>query len=170
MEKHGKIGKKEANNLESSITNQIAGIEDTLSKIKQVEELKALSQEMFGNTKKELLGGVSEIAELTTVIQKKVSAQLKKMTQDGSVRVLDQAQERFESLRATAESTETGINPLGGIDEGPLQEQMDASLEKAAVDEIKKAVLGANMGTNALTKLEKSLEPFLKGENWIERR
>jgi DNA-directed RNA polymerase subunit F len=162
--KFGKISKEEAESLEGGIQSQIKDVENTLANIQQLGELKSLSQELFGNIRKDLLGGVSDIAELTVAIQAKVSAQFQQMTKDGSIKALDQAQKRFESLKSVTGSTETGVNPLGGIDEGVFQEQVDASLEKKASEEIMEKVLQVSMGTNAFTRLEKALEPFLKRE------
>ncbi len=163
-EKFGKMGKKDINSLQENIGDQIHGIENVLASVQQIDKLKSLSQEMFGNMRKELLGGVSDITGLTESIQAKAMAQFKEIVKSGSTKSLDQAQERFEALRSVAVSTETGVNPLGGINEEEFQKRVDAGLEKAASEEIMQTLMRANLGSNALTKLEKSLEPFLNRE------
>lgn len=163
-DKFGKLDKEQTGKILTEVESEIVSIEKTLASINNIEKLKILSQDVFGDLRKELLGGVSDIAELTVAIQSKVNAQFQEMTRTGTIKSMDQAQARFESLRTVAETTETGVNPLGAIDADALQEALDIAMERMASQQILETVLRANMGTNALTKLEKSLEPFLERE------
>ncbi len=162
--KFGKLKKERAGEILVDVDNQLLLTEQTLSKVQDVQKLKSLAEDVFLDLRKELLGGVSDVAELTVAIQKKVNAQFLAMTRTGTIKSFDQMQERFESLRSVADTTETGVDPLGAIDLSELQKRVDAALEKAASEEIMQTVLRANMGTNALMKLEKALEPFLTRE------
>lgn len=162
--KYGKIDSARAEILLEGINKEIETTEETLGKIAGIESLKSESQNLFKNMRSELLGGVAGMAELTKSIQTKVADQLRDLAEKGTIKAYDQAQERYESLRSVAESTETGVNPIRPYFGEYLQDYLDASLEKEISNQIKETLLKTKMGENAFTKLEQELEPFLNRE------
>ncbi len=163
-DKYGEVGKSKANSIMSSINDDIKDIENQLASIDKVEEIKTLAEEMFRNKKSELLGKVLGIAELTTIIQSKVESQMTKLIETGTIPNLDIAQERYESLKEKQLNGEIGMDPTEKLDKKDFQEKVDIAIEKAVSEEIKQTVNRANLGDNALTKLEKALDPFLSRE------
>ncbi len=162
--RYGKMNEAQAESLLEEINVDIETTEKTLSKIAEIEALKSESQNLFKNMRSELLGGVAGMAELTKSIQTKVADQLRDLAEKGTIKAYDQAQERYESLRSVAESTETGVNPIRPYFGEYLQDHLDASLEKEISNQIKETLLKTKMGENAFTKLEQELEPFLNRE------
>lgn len=162
--KYDKMNGEKAESLLEQINAEIETTQATLDKIAEIESLKSESQNLFASMRSELLGGVAGMAELTKSIQTKVADQLRELAEKGTIKAYDQAQARYESLRSVAESTETGVNPIRPYFGEYLQDYLDASLEKEVSSQIEKTLLNAKMGDNALTKLEKELEPFLKRE------
>lgn len=162
--RYGKMNGARAESLLEGINKEIETTEDTLSKISEAEVLKSEYQNLFKNMRSELLGGVAGMAELTAAIQAKVHKQLMDLTSKGTIKDYEQAQQRFDSLKSVSESTETGVDPLGRIDAQEFEKDIEDSIVDKASEEMMGIILQAKMGDNALTNLEKSLEPFLKKE------
>ncbi len=168
-EKYGKLKKDEAENILYGIRERIQTIEATLGAIDATQNYKEISEQLFTAYRKELLGGISNVKGLAKSIQLKVLGQFKAMTTHGNIKIMDNIQERFDALKKVAATTETGVNPLGQMKEEVVQERMNVVIEKAASEEIMKFVQKANLGTNALTNLEKVLEPYFKREKMGSR-
>lgn len=165
-EKYGKVGKKEAGAALAATREQIASVETMLVQRQELQQLKSLAEQSFGKLRKDLIGGMSDVAGLTDAIQSKAADQLNEMVTKGSIKKLDEAQKQFEMLKTAAQKTETGIDPLAGVDEAAFQEYVDRAMGQAASDEIMRIVRRAPMGSNALARLEKALTPFLEREKF----
>ncbi len=163
-EKFGELEPEDVAKKMAGLEEQITTIENTLASIDELEQFKSLSEQMFGDVKKKVLGGITEIAGLSEAIQRKAQDQLVGLTNKGTFAALTQAQKRFDTLKAAAESNEEGINPIGSIDEEGFQRSVDEALKVKASNEIMSIVMRTKMGDNALTRLEKALGPFLKND------
>ncbi|MEK7185024.1 MAG: hypothetical protein AAB726_00150 [Patescibacteria group bacterium] len=161
-EKHGKIGKGEAGKILKDVENKIAEIESVLAKVEEAEEMRSRGNQMLDDARKELLGGISGMAEITAAIHAKTRERFESIMNSESIKGYDYAQKIFEHLKEVSESTETGVNPFGTINEEKLQEDIDISLERVATEQIMWAIEDAEMGANALTKLEKAFAPLLE--------
>ena len=83
------------------------------------------------------------------------------MVTGGTVDSLKNAQSKFEKLLAAQEGSTTGIDPFEGKDSEQMQEEIDITIQKKASEKIMETVNSATLGSNALTKMEKVLQPFL---------
>ena len=164
--KHGKIDSKVAGNKIDEINKQVKSVEDLIALLKDIGQKKSESIKAFDIIRKELLTGVSGIAEITAAVQKSAKRQLAVMMIDGaSMKRLDEAQEVFEKFQALSNGeSETGINFLEGSDLAQYQERIDALIEVAVTTEIFDAIQKSSVGEDSLAKLESALEKFVTKE------
>jgi len=161
-EKFGNMNKGEAGKKLTDIENQISEVENTLSTIAEADQLKNLSENLFGEIRKKMFAEVANISELAEAIQGEVVYQFNELLDIDSIESLDKAQNKLEALRKISKTTEIGVDPLGGVNEDDLQELIDRSIERVSTEMTIASIEDTNLGQNALTKLEKSLEPFIK--------
>ncbi|MEI6304669.1 MAG: hypothetical protein WCP09_01470 [Candidatus Taylorbacteria bacterium] len=157
----GSMDKNKIKSVLSSVESDIKETEAMLDAITNLEMLKATVEKSFTQLKKKVFGGISDIKEINEVVQTKALQQLKEMVTGGTVDSLKNAQSKFEKLLAAQEGSTTGIDPFEGKDAEKMQEAIDITLQKKASEKIMETVNSATLGNNALTKMEKVLQPFL---------
>ncbi len=161
-EEVGEVNADKVETLLESVGGQIKQIEALVDTIENTEVYKQRANEIFTETRKELFAGISNIAGLKKVVESKISAELREMMKSGSLKSLDEAQKRFEELKALAQTTETGINPFGRNKVETLQKRLDDRAQKVAFGEIFEKVFEYEVGDSPLEELEKALEPILE--------
>ncbi len=157
----GSSSKTKIESVLASIDADIIEIENLLQAMTNLEDKKKASEKSFDSLRKKLMGGVGEIAEVKDAVQNCAKKQLLEMLNGTSIKKLNEAQSRLEDLALASETTKTGIDPLGGMDEAEYQKAVDTAIQEKAFEQIVKTVSETNLGTNALTKMEKVLRPFL---------
>ncbi|MFA6601489.1 MAG: hypothetical protein WCT02_01320 [Candidatus Paceibacterota bacterium] len=160
-DKHGDIGKEQAVELSADLQTQIWQVENALSSLTRLEDLKAAAEKLFGEIRENVLGGIEEIAGLTNAIQSQVDSQLKALMAKGTLKDFDKAKTRFEALQGVEDAGELGIKPLGAIDKAKFEKEVNAAIEKSVREQVMETVMNTKLGTNAFSRLEKSLAGFL---------
>jgi hypothetical protein len=163
-EKFGNLNKKGVVGILEETEAEIAQLEAALGAIDEVVAAEKFAREQYFEAREKLLGGISDVAGITAAVQAKVDKQFEAMMKKGGMASFEKLQERLSELQDSAEGSETGLDPFSKNPE-ELQAFIDERLEGEATAMIEKALKGASLGNNALTKLEKALEPLLEKES-----
>lgn len=154
----GFTGEKKRAKLFEGVVGDIEETEKQFDKIQNLEQMKQLGIDMLEGKKKDLIRGITNIAGLSESIQAKITRQLDRMTKAATVEVFEKGHARFEELAQKSEEYNIELFEGG---EKKMAEKMEKGLEKGIFKQIVNVINKANLGTNALTKLEKDLEPIL---------
>ncbi len=163
--KYGTNDKKKLAGIEKNLEDTLAQYNERIAKMTEVAGRYTVAQEGFANLQKNLLGEMAGFKAFTGIVQRKAQGALDEMMAKGTLSSFDKAQAQLEKLKAAREKSETGVDPLEGMDEEMFQQMLDAAAEEKVKDHITEAVLNAKMGNNALSNLEKSLSTFITKEN-----
>ncbi len=142
---------------------QIEEVNKTLETISKVEGWKVLAQEMFNNSRKNLLEGIVGISGITESIKRRAMAQMESALASGKLRILDQAEQDFTKLQKASESLGFGIDVLDGKEED-LRSRLDTATENAIGTKIHETISNVKLGEGAMTRLERSLEQLIGRE------
>ena len=156
------VGKEQLEGILRETTQRIEDIKATLDKVGDARDLKTALKASFDNARKDLVSGMAEIKGLTEAVNERSCAELKKMMEPGTLDALQKAQERLEFLQFAAYNPDAGVEPLTTNQAGQFQEEIDKAVESNIPEKIWQIVLDADLGSNALTNIEKKLDPFLK--------
>jgi hypothetical protein len=147
------------NVAQMDLDQRIRDIRGALSDISVASRFKEKITSDYIGLRKDIIGGIGASAEIAAVLRKKAFEEIERLTlrQD-----FDTMQKRFEEFQKIAETSDTGVDVLEGVDVAEMQEMIDASIERGALEMIVDKINGLRLGDNSLAKMEKSLEDFLK--------
>lgn len=145
----GNINKNKAGLLIDSTETDIENVKNAIGMINTKEEQITKSKQLFDRLKKDLFGKVTAISSLREIIQDKVKNQFYALTHelDQEVPVLSdlkRAKDLFTDLKERFKSSETGVNPLGNIDERGFIKAIDGDMEIAISDMIEDKLSSAH--------------------------
>jgi hypothetical protein len=171
IEKFGEIGKLDREKIDTmleGVVSEISKVEEILTNIKDASGMKEMSTVLFDKLRKDLLKGVSGVAEFKNLIQEKAKKRLENMVgnpvEDRSMKDLEEAQGTFEGLRNSSKTSETGIDALGGVDQVEFQKGLNEAIEKKTSEDIFEAVMHSKLGKGAFDNLNKALSKFVENK------
>ncbi len=150
--------------VSAQVAEQIASIEKNLSEINEAAALRDTAAESFSRVRSELLDSVADAAEIAKAIQTRIEKEFTDVLANGGIDALNEAEERLETWAKGTANGDFDIDPLKNIDAAEIQKKLDERLEVLVSKEISGAISKNSFGRNPLTKMEKTLEPFLKME------
>lgn len=154
-----KVGARE---VENNLRKQLVNIGATLGEIGDIEGRKKHATEIFELYRKNLFGEMGDIANLKKAIERKAKEELDGLITKTDVKSLELAAQRHKKLSEVSGTTETGIDPLASMNAVEYERQVEQDLKLRISNEVLDKVNKTRLGSDALRKLETSLDDMLK--------
>jgi hypothetical protein len=158
----GKAGREKLVGASEAMGKEIADLQEILNKIATAEQLKTIGKAGFDRIRKELIGSIDDVKAVTELVKKKAVSEFNKLAEATDLAGLQKAQTRLDEFKAASADENVGINPLSEKEISDFQEYIDESINDNLPLEVMSVIKKTDLGSNALTKMEKSLKPFLE--------
>lgn len=156
-------GHREAKRMGLKKGEDVEGALRQLQNLEEIAELEKQSKELFSVSRMEIFEELGPVKDVIQEVKKRAVTRLEEARQ--GAQSLKEMEEVYESYKKLEKTGESGVDWLEEAD-GGLDTYMELQVEEWATKEIGRAVDDfSTEGKGALTKLEKTLAPFLSKES-----
>jgi len=150
----------------AQLDKNIEATEATLATVTNLTEMKGKAEQMYGEIRKGLLGGMAGYAEVAKAVKKKALTDFASMANVGTLEALLAAQDRLNELKEFSESSETGVDIFDALSPEQYQAKLDTAIEKKAFEEVMESIMHIQLGDHSLDRLERALLDFTGKESF----
>lgn len=150
--------------ISKDLGDKIAGIDQTISDVKVLEDSVKHAQESFAKLRGELFEGMKGFSEIIEKIKDKLAQQVQELRTKETIDGQEMAGKRLGEIKKV---NETGEILAGAIDEGEItvgESAIDEEIERLVTEQIATTINNMSLGNGAYSKLEKSLQAILSKE------
>jgi hypothetical protein len=160
--RYPKSAKQAPEQMAEVVKERLSEAERHLEIISYARDKITRGEAVFKGLRTEIFAGIGEISGLKQAIERKVKEELDSLITKTDVKSLERAAKRHKELSEVRDATETGVDPHASMNADAYKQQIEDGLKLKMSNEVLDKVNKARLGSDALSKLEKSLEDTLK--------